>query len=51
MERERERTEEIVEQHRQRLTEQQKAYQALEDEFRMALRIEASRYEEVSAIT
>ena len=47
VERERERAEELVEQHKQRLSEQQKAYQALEDEFRLALRIEASRYQEV----
>ena len=47
VERERERMEEVVAQHKQRLSEQQKAYQALEDEFRMALRIEASRYQEV----
>lgn len=47
VERERERAEAAVEQHKQRLTEQQKAYQALEDEFRMGLRIEASRYQEV----
>lgn len=39
--------EELIEQHKQRLTEQQKAYQSLEDEFRMALRIEASRYQEL----
>jgi leucine-rich repeat/coiled-coil domain-containing protein 1 len=38
---------EVVAQHKQRLSEQQKAYQALEDEFRMALRIEASRYHEL----
>ena len=48
VERERERAEGLVEQHKQRLAEQQKAYQALEEEFRMALRIEASRYQEVS---
>ena len=47
VERERERAERLVEQHQQRVAEQQKAYQTLEDEFRMALRIEASRYEEV----
>ena len=47
VEEERRRREEVVEQHRLRLVEQQKAYQALEDEFRMALRIEASRYQEV----
>lgn len=47
IERERERLEVVMEQHKQRLTEQRKAYQALEDEFRMALRIEASRYQEV----
>ena len=47
VERERERAEGLVEQHKQRLVEQQKAYQALEEEFRMGLRIEASRYQEV----
>ena len=47
MEQERERMGEVVEQHKLRLGEQQKAYQALEDEFRLALRIEASRYQEV----
>ena len=41
----------VVEQHKQRLIEQQKAYQALEDEFRMGLRIEASRYQEVGSAT
>ena len=44
---ERARVEAIVEQHAQRLSEQQKAYKSLEDEFRMALRIEAGRYQEV----
>ena len=47
VEEERRRREEVVETHRLRLADQQKAYQALEDEFRMALRIEASRYQEV----
>ena len=47
VERERERVKEVVEQHKVRLIEQQKAYQSLEDEFRMALRIEATRYQEV----
>lgn len=47
VERERERAQSLIEQHKQQLREQQKAYRALEDEFRMALRIEASRYQEV----
>ena len=47
VERERERVKEVVEQHKVRLIEQQKAYQSLEDEFRMALHIEATRYQEV----
>ena len=45
--RERSQTEMVIEQHKQRLSEQQKAYKNLEDEFRMALRIEAERYQEL----
>lgn len=44
VEKERAKMEDVVEQHKQRLAEQQKAYQNLENEFRMALRIEAERY-------
>ena len=39
----------VIEQHKQRLEEQQKAYRSLEDEFRMALRIEAARFDELQA--
>ena len=47
VEKERAKMEDVVEQHKQRLAEQQKAYQNLENEFRMALRIEAERYQDL----
>ena len=47
VEKERAKMEGVVDQHKQRVAEQQKAYQNLEDEFRMALRIEAERYHEL----
>ena len=47
VERERAKMEGVVEQYKQKEVEQQKAYQNLEDEFRMALRIEAGRYQEL----
>lgn len=47
VERERAKMEGVVEQCKQKEVEQQKAYQNLEDEFRMALRIEAGRYQEL----
>ena len=37
----------LLEQYRDRISEQQKAYQSLEDEFRMALRIETGRFQEL----
>lgn len=47
LERERSKTEVIVEQYKQKVLEQQTAYKSLEDEFRMALKIEAERYQEL----
>ena len=47
VERERAKMEGVVEQYKLKEVEQQKAYQNLEDEFRMALRIEAGRYQEL----
>lgn len=37
----------LMEQYKEKLTEQQKAYSGLEDEFRMALRIETGRFQEL----
>ena len=37
----------MLEQQKQKLIEKEKAYRDLEDEFRMALKIEASRYQEL----
>lgn len=37
----------LLEQQTQKIAEQQKAYQNLEDEFRMALRIETGRFQEL----
>eukprot|EP00731_Ephydatia_muelleri_P026215 Em0018g315a len=47
VEKERCRMESAVEQQKQWLEEQKKAYHSLEEEFRMALRIETSRYQEL----
>ena len=37
----------LLEQQKQKIAEQEKAYQNLEDEFRMALRIETGRFQEL----
>ncbi len=37
----------LIEQYKEKLTEQQKQYRNLEDEFRMALRIETGRFQEL----
>ncbi len=37
----------LIEQYKEKLTEQQKSYRSLEDEFRMALRIETGRFQEL----
>lgn len=47
LEKERMRMEGIVNQHKERLEQQQKSYRDLEEEFRAALRIEATRYQQL----
>ena len=47
VERERVRSESVREGLKRQLEEKEKAYKSLEEEFRMALRIEADRYQEV----
>ena len=49
VERERSKMEFMLEQQRKALEEKEKAYHDLEEEFRLALRIEASRYNELQA--